>query len=101
MQTASSWFQRSFTLSSHSRGCYLITDEILSNVPEIKNFEIGLFHLFLQHTSASLSLNENYDPDVQYDMEKTLSKIVPEGKPIFYFVSAFFFFTIILMFIFF
>ncbi len=38
-----------------------------------------MFHLFLQHTSASLSLNENYDPDVQYDMEKTLSKIVPEG----------------------
>lgn len=80
MQNTSFWFQKSFSLSSHSRGCFLITEEILSNVPEIKNFEVGLFHIFLQHTSASLSLNENFDPNVQYDMEKTLSKIAPEGN---------------------
>ena len=53
------------TLKEKGRGCHLITDEIVKNLPDLKKYEIGLLHLFLQHTSASISLNENYDSDVR------------------------------------
>lgn len=74
------FFQKTFSLPSKSRGCYLITPEILSNLPEIKNYEVGLLNLFLQHTSASICINENYDSDVRADMETALNRIAPEGK---------------------
>jgi len=61
-----SWIQKSFTLPPKSRGSYLITDEVVKNVPEIKQFKVGLLNLFVQHTSCGLSLNENYDSDVRY-----------------------------------
>jgi len=57
----------------------LITDEVLKNVPEIKNYEIGILNLFLQHTSAGLTLNENCDPDVREDLTTSLDRIAPEG----------------------
>jgi len=60
-----SWIQKSFTLPSKSRGSYLITDEVVNNVPEIKQFKVGLLNLFVQHTSCGLSLNENWDSDVR------------------------------------
>jgi secondary thiamine-phosphate synthase enzyme len=72
--------QKSLTLPSRSRGSYLITDHILKEVPEIKNYKTGLLNLFVQHTSCALSLNENYDSDVRADMSTALDRIVPEDK---------------------
>lgn len=73
------WHQSKFSLPAHTKGCYLVTDSVYSAVPEIKDFKIGLLHLFLQHTSAGLSLNENCDPDVREDMTASLDRMVPEG----------------------
>jgi secondary thiamine-phosphate synthase enzyme len=68
------------TLPSRSRGSYLITDTILKELPEIKNYKTGLLNLFIQHTSCALSLNENWDEDVRADMSTALDRIVPEDK---------------------
>lgn len=57
-----------------------MTDEFTSQLPELKNIKIGLLHLFIQHTSCALSLNENWDPDVQRDMSDALDRIVVEDK---------------------
>jgi secondary thiamine-phosphate synthase enzyme len=75
-----SWSQTTLTLPSRSRGCYLITDHIISNVPDISNYKVGLLNLFIQHTSCALSLNENWDEDVRADMGDALDRIVPEDK---------------------
>ena len=72
--------QKQFTLPSRSRGSYLVTDTILKELPEIKDYKVGLLNLFIQHTSCALSLNENYDEDVRADMSKALDRIVPEDK---------------------
>lgn len=77
------WIQKEITLKSRSKGFYLITDEILKSIPEIKNIKIGLLNLLLKHTSASLSLNENADPDVRIDMRNYFDEIVPENKKYF------------------
>ncbi|KAG8165878.1 hypothetical protein KVR01_004430 [Diaporthe batatas] len=63
-----SWFQKQFTLPSKSRGSYLITDHVVSSLPELKQYKVGLLHLFIQHTSCALSLNENWDDDGADDM---------------------------------
>lgn len=76
-----SWFQRSVQLPPFARGCHLITDRIEQVLDELPHIEIGWLHLFLQHTSASLSLNENADPDVRRDMALALDRIVPENMP--------------------
>lgn len=76
---APAWVQRIVTLSPKKRGCHLITDEVIRQMPEVASFEVGLAHFFIQHTSASLTLNENADPDVRLDMESALNRIVPEG----------------------
>jgi secondary thiamine-phosphate synthase enzyme len=60
----------------------LITEEIISEFSEFQNVEVGLLHLFLQHTSASLSINENADPDVRTDMETVFNRLVPENQPL-------------------
>ncbi|KAJ4377190.1 hypothetical protein N0V83_000013 [Neocucurbitaria cava] len=75
-----SWFQKSLTLPSRSRGSYLVTDHITKELPEIKNYKTGLLNLFIQHTSCALSLNENWDQDVRADMSDALDRIVPEDK---------------------
>lgn len=75
-----SWFQKSLTLPSHSRGSYLVTDHITKELPQIKEYKTGLLNLFIQHTSCALSLNENYDQDVRADMTDALDRIVPEDK---------------------
>lgn len=75
-----SWFQKQFTLPSKSRGSYLITDVVQSELPELKHYKTGILHLFLQHTSAGLSLNENWDSDVRADMSNALDRIVPEDR---------------------
>ena len=75
------WIQREIRLNPRPRGLHLITDEILHQVPEIRDFQIGLVHIFMKHTSASLALNENADPTVRVDMEAHLNKMVPENAP--------------------
>lgn len=75
------WFQKTVSLRARSRGFHLIDDEIEQQVPELKQFNIGLAHLFIQHTSASLTLNENADPTVRSDMEAHFNCIVPERAP--------------------
>ncbi|CAK3829848.1 secondary thiamine-phosphate synthase enzyme like [Lecanosticta acicola] len=75
-----SWFQKQFTLPSKSRGSYLITDEVVRQVPEIKDYKVGILHLFVQHTSCGLSLNENWDEDVREDMSDALDRIAPEDR---------------------
>jgi secondary thiamine-phosphate synthase enzyme len=75
-----SWFQKSITLPSKSRGSYLITDTIVRELPELKNYKVGLLNLFVQHTSCALSLNENWDEDVREDMSDALDRIAPEDR---------------------
>lgn len=70
--------QKEFTLSPKSRGFHLITNEIIRQLPELP--EAGLLHLFLQHTSAALSINENADPDVQSDMAKIFDRMIKERE---------------------
>ncbi|MBK7630185.1 MAG: YjbQ family protein [Ignavibacteriales bacterium] len=72
------WIQKEITLKSRNKGFHLVTDEILSHIPEIKNFQIGLINILLKHTSASLTLNENADTDVRTDMKIYFEKLVPE-----------------------
>lgn len=72
-------FQIGITLRPHSRGFHLITSEIEENLPELP--ECGLLHLFIKHTSAALSLNENADPDVQTDLEAAFNHIAREREP--------------------
>eukprot|EP01018_Ginkgo_biloba_P029859 Gb_06990 [translate_table: standard] len=76
------WTQRTFALPEFKRGCHIITRHIYEAVPEINQFEIGLANLFILHTSASLTINENASRDVPLDMEDALNKIVPELKTI-------------------
>lgn len=74
------WMQRYVELSARERGFHLITDEIVRALPEIAQLECGLLHLFLQHTSASLTLTENADPTVRKDLERHFSHSVPEQQ---------------------
>ena len=75
------WHQRTVTLPQLSRGFHLITDHIVAAMPELRSIRIGLLHIFLQHTSASLTLNENASPEVRADMESLINAIVPERFP--------------------
>jgi len=70
-------------LKPMSRGFHLITQEVLKELPEIQNIKVGLAHLLLKHTSASLTLNENFDPDVRKDMERYFNNSVKENEPYF------------------
>ena len=75
-----SWYQTEITISGKSRGFNLITDEILNNI-DISEYKIGVLHLHIMHTSASLTVNENADPTVREDMESYFNKFVPENEP--------------------
>ncbi len=77
------WHQTTFRLPSFKRGFHLISHLIESNAPELRRIEIGLAHIFLHHTSASLTLNENADPTVRSDFESHFNHIVPENAPYF------------------
>lgn len=77
------WLQKEFTLRSRNKGFHLITDEILSNTPEIHQIKIGLLNILLKHTSASLTLNENADPDVRSDMINYFDELVAENTSYF------------------
>lgn len=75
------WIQRTVQLAPRRRGFSLVTDEVLNALPELSRFEIGLLHVFIQHTSASVTINENADPDVPVDLESAFSHIAPEEYP--------------------
>jgi secondary thiamine-phosphate synthase enzyme len=72
-------FQTEITIQSYRKGFHLITREILQHLPPLP--EKGLLHLFLKHTSAALTINENADPDVQMDMFEIFNRLVPENQP--------------------
>lgn len=72
-------YQTEFSLRSRARGIYVITDEIISNLPQLP--EAGILHLFLKHTSAALSINENADPAVQSDLGRIFDNLIPENEP--------------------
>jgi len=76
-----SWFQKDIQLPPLPQGCHPITRTILDNFPEIEQIRIGLLNVFLQHTSASLTLNENADPDVPVDLDRVICVLAPENFP--------------------
>ena len=75
------WIQQQISVGPYKRGFHLVTQEVVSAVPEVKNFSMGLAHVFIQHTSASLTINENADTDVRVDLESSMNAIVPETFP--------------------
>ena len=75
------WHQIEVRLAPRPRGFHLITKEILAAVPELAKIRVGLAHIFILHTSASLLINENADPDVRGDLERWLSTVAPENAP--------------------
>lgn len=75
------WHQRTIQLRARPRGFHLITSEIVDAMPELRRISVGLLHVFVQHTSASLTINENADPDVRVDMEMAMNRIAAEDFP--------------------
>ena len=74
------WIQKKISLTPRSRGFHIITDNILKNIPELKDFKAGILQLFIKHTSASLTINENADPTVRIDFESHFNILAPENK---------------------
>ena len=72
------WVQRDITLRPRPRGFHLVTREVLQGIPELEDVQVGLLHVFIRHTSASLTLNENASPDVRDDFEAYFNEVVPE-----------------------
>ena len=73
------WIQRIIRLNARSRGFHVITDEVVAQFPELSKIHVGIPHLFIQHTSASLVINENVSPEVRRDLEQHLRDLVPDG----------------------
>ena len=74
------WIQKTIALSPKSRGFHIITHDILENIPELKDLKTGILHLFIKHTSASLTINENADPTVRTDFESHFNMLAPENQ---------------------
>ena len=75
------WIQKEISLSAKSRGFHLVTSEILENIPAIRTIKCGVLHIFIKHTSASLTINENADSSVRTDFESHFNHLVPENQP--------------------
>lgn len=75
------WIQKQIRLPAFRRGFHIVTREVLSEIPELSAIKVGFMHVFIMHTSASLSINENADPDVPVDLEMSFNKIAPESFP--------------------
>ena len=75
------WIQKKLRLPAMRRGFHLITDTVVNAVPELSTVNVGLMQVFIQHTSASLTINENADPDVRVDFETAMNHAVPESLP--------------------
>lgn len=76
------WYQQTLTLSAKPRGFHLVTDEVIGQIRDLSRIRTGLLHLLLQHTSASLTLNENCDPTVRSDMEQHFSQNRSGQRPL-------------------
>ena len=74
------WFQKEIHLKARSRGFHLITNEIVQELPELQKLSVGLMNIFIKHTSASLTINENADPAVRQDFEGYFNRAVPENE---------------------
>ena len=77
------WIQKEIRLLPKPRGVHLVTSEIVGGLAELKNYHVGIAHFFLQHSSASLSINENADPSVRRDMEAHFNHLIPQDAPYF------------------
>jgi secondary thiamine-phosphate synthase enzyme len=75
------WFQKQISLPSHKRGFHIITHFIEKSIKDIKKIDIGLLHVFIHHTSASLTVNEDADPSVRQDFETHFNELIPENNP--------------------
>lgn len=75
------WSQSQIQLPAYPRGFHIITEYVADGIPQIRDIKVGLLHVFIMHTSASLTINENADPDVTVDMESSMNAIVPENFP--------------------
>ena len=75
------WIQREIRLRPRPRGFHLVTREVLEGIPELGDIRVGLLHVFIRHTSAALTLNENASPDVRDDFEAYFNAVVPEDAP--------------------
>ena len=78
---AAMWIQRQIQLAPRERGIHLVTGEVTGELPELGDVSVGILHLLIQHTSASLALNENASPDVRRDVRSWLDRAVPEDAP--------------------
>lgn len=77
----SSFLQKTIQVKAPKRGFHLITEQIVKGFPEISKVHVGILHIFIQHTSASLTINENWDPTVRTDMANHIDKMIPENAP--------------------
>jgi secondary thiamine-phosphate synthase enzyme len=75
------WLQKEITLQAKRRGFHLVTREILSELPELQTLSVGMLNVFIKHTSASLTINENVDPTVRQDFESFFNRVAPENEP--------------------
>jgi len=75
------WLQKEINLKPRTRGFHLITDDLLRELPELRDFKVGMMNIFILHTSASLTLNENADSRVRQDFESYFNRAVPENEP--------------------
>jgi len=75
------WYQKEIVLAPRARGFHLVTDGIVRALPEVARFRVGVAHFFIQHTSASLCINENADPTVRVDLESSFNRLAPEDAP--------------------
>ncbi|MCH8541927.1 MAG: secondary thiamine-phosphate synthase enzyme YjbQ [Alcanivorax sp.] len=75
------WHQHEIVLRPRPRGFHLVTEEVCAALPALAQVKVGLLHLFIRHTSASLAINENADPDVRGDLERHFNVMVPERAP--------------------
>lgn len=77
------WQQKEFLLSPRPRGYHIITDEVVREVPEISDITTGMAHIFIKHTSASITINENADPSVRRDFKSHFKRMVPEDMSLY------------------
>ena len=75
------WIQRQMALSARPRGCHLVTRDVVQAIPELRQVQVGLLHVFIQHTSASLTINENAEREVRTDLAASLDALAPEDFP--------------------
>jgi len=75
------WIQKEITIDPKPRGFHLITDEVIMGCPDMQKIEVGIMQVFIKHTSASLTINEDADPTVRSDFESHFNQMVPENAP--------------------